>query len=94
MAYMITHFWPGATVEQYWEEVAAIHPGGVRPKGETYHAAGSTEGGVLVVAVWDSRESCDRFLVDVLMPTVGKPGGLKVKPEERTAETFNIVITQ
>lgn len=75
MAYVITHFWPGATEEQCWEEVAAVHP----------------EGGVLVVAVWDSKESCDRFVAEVLMPSVDKLGGLDGKPEERAAESFNIV---
>ena len=91
MAYIVTHFWPGATEEQYWEEVAAVHPEGGTPKGQTYHAAGNTEGGVLVVAVWDSMESCDQFGADVLMPNVDKPGGLEGKPEERAAESFNIV---
>jgi hypothetical protein len=46
---------------------------------------------VLVVAVWESKESFDQFVADVLMPNVDKPGGLEGKPEERTAETFNIV---
>jgi len=91
MAYIVTHFWPGATEEQYWEEVAAVHPEGGTPKGQTYHAAGNTEGGVLVVAVWDSKESCDQFVANVLMPNVDKPGGLEGKPEERAAASFNIV---
>jgi len=91
MAYIVTHFWPGATEEQYWEEVAAVHPEGGIPKGQTYHAAGNAEGGVLIVAIWDSKESCDRFVADVLMPNVDKVGGLDGKPEERAAEGFNIV---
>ena len=91
MAYAITHLLPGATEEQYREEIAAVHPAGGLPKGQVYHAAGNTDGGVLIVAIWDSKESCDRFVADVLMPNVGKPGGLEGKPEERTAETFNVV---
>ena len=91
MAYIISHFWPDATEEQYWEEFHAVNPEGGPPKGQTYHAAGNTEGGVLVVAVWESKESFDQFVADVLMPNVDKPGGLEGKPEERTAETFNIV---
>jgi hypothetical protein len=91
MAYIISHFWPGATEEQYWEEFHAVHPESGAPKGQTYHAAGNTEGGVLVVAVWESKESFDQFVADVLMPNVDKPGGIEGKPEERTAETFNIV---
>jgi hypothetical protein len=91
MAYFITHFWPGATEEQYREEIAAVHPEGGLPKGQIYHAAGNTDGGVLIVAVWDSKESCDQFVADVLMPNVDKAGGLEGKPEERAAESFNIV---
>jgi len=91
MAYFITHFWPGATEEQYREEIAAVHPEGGLPKGQIYHAAGNTDGGVLIVAVWDSKESCDQFVADVLMPNVDKAGGLEGKPEERAAEIFNIL---
>ena len=91
MAYFITHFWPGATEEQYREEIAAVHPEGGLPNGQIYHAAGNTDGGVLIVAVWDSKESCDQFVADVLMPNVDKAGGLEGKPEERAAESFNIV---
>jgi hypothetical protein len=91
MAYLITHFWAGATEEQYREEIASVHPEGGLPKGQIYHAAGNTDGGVLIVAVWDSKESSDRFVAEVLMPNVGNPGGLDGKPEERNAETFNIV---
>ena len=61
------------------------------PKGQIHHAAGHTDGGVMIVAIWDSKESCDRFVVDVLMSNVDKPGGLAGKPEERTDETFNVV---
>jgi hypothetical protein len=91
MAYFITHFWPGATEEQYREEIAEVHPEGGLPKGQIYHAAGNTDGGVLIVAVWDSKESCDQFVADVLMPNVDKAGGLEGKPEERAAESFNIL---
>ena len=91
MAYFITHFWPGATEEQYREEIAAVHPEDGLPKGQIYHAAGNTDGGILIVAVWDSKESCDQFVADVLMPNVDKAGGLEGKPEERAAESFNIV---
>ena len=91
MAYFITHFWPGATEEQYREEIAAVHPEGGLPKGQIYHAAGNTDGGVLIVAVWDSKESCDQFVANVLMPNVDKAGGLEGKPEERAAESFNIL---
>ena len=91
MAYIITHFWPGATEQQYFKEIAAVHPKDGLPKGQIYHAAGPSDGGVLIVAIWDSKESCDRFVADVLMPHVSEPGGLSGEPQERSAETFNLL---
>lgn len=43
VAYLITHFWPGATIEQYDRTLAAVHPPGGLPDGQVYHAAGQTE---------------------------------------------------
>ena len=91
MAYILTHFWPGATEQQYRDEVAAVHPKGGLPKGQLHHAAGAVDGGVLIVAIWDSKESSDRFVADVLMAHVPKPGGFSGKPEERGAECFNFL---
>jgi len=45
MAYLITHFWPGATMDQYNATVAVMH--NPWPEGQLYHAAGPTDGGVL-----------------------------------------------
>src|SRR3954454_2079002 len=86
MAYLLTHFWPGATEEQYRATVAVVHPDGGLPDGQVYHAAGPTEGGILVAAVWDSKESSDRFVSDVLLPSMPVEGGFSGQPEERVAE--------
>src|SRR4029079_9569754 len=48
MAFLMTHFWPGATMEQYRASVAVVHPAGGLPEGQIHHAAGPTEGGVLI----------------------------------------------
>ena len=45
MAYLLTHFWPGATEEQYRATFAVVHPEGGLPDGQVYHAAGPAEGG-------------------------------------------------
>ena len=47
MAYVITHFWPGGTEEQYRATLAAAHPAGGLPEGQIYHAAGPTDGGLV-----------------------------------------------
>ena len=49
MAYLLTHFWPGATEEHYRRTIAAVHPPGGLPPGQRYHMAGPTEGGFLIV---------------------------------------------
>ncbi|MDH3226326.1 MAG: hypothetical protein OEM67_04465 [Thermoleophilia bacterium] len=92
MAYMITHFYEGGTAGQYEATLNAAHPPGGLPVGQEYHAAGPCEGGWLVVAVWDSKASCDRFIREVLMPTLPSvEGGFAGPPQERTAEVANLL---
>lgn len=91
MAYMVTHFWPGASEDQYNATVAAVHPPGGLPEGQTYHVAGPTDGGILITAVWDSKEQCDRFIQDKLMASMPIDGGVQGRPEERSAEVINLV---
>jgi len=90
MPYLLTHFWPGGTEEQYRASIAAVHPPGGLPEGQIYHAAGPTEGGFLIVAVWDSKERSDRFVSDVLMAKMPIEGGFAGQPEGRSAEIANL----
>ena len=89
MAYLITHFWPGATMDQYDATVAVMHK--PWPNGQVYHAAGPADGGVLVAAVWESQEHFDRFLRDRVMPGMPVEGGLIGQPEQHTAEIASLV---
>lgn len=89
MTYLMSHFWPGATEEQYQATIAVVHPPGGLPEGQTHHAAGHTDGGILISAVWDSKEHADRFVQDRLLPSMPVEGGFEGQPEERTAEVFN-----
>ena len=50
MAFLVTHFWPGGTDEQYKATVKTVHPVNGLPAGQHYHAAGRTEGGYLIAA--------------------------------------------
>ena len=90
MAYLMTHFWRGGTEDQYRTTVAAVHPPDGLPEGQLYHAAGPTEGGILIAAVWDSKESADRFLSETLMPAMPVEGGFSGQPDERVAEVVNL----
>ena len=92
MAYVITHFYEGGTEEQYRTVIEVAHPAGGLPAGQTYHAAGPTDGGWLVVAVWDSKESCDSFVQGTLVPALqDTESGLQGPPQERAAEVANLV---
>jgi hypothetical protein len=90
MAYLLTHFWPRGTEEQYRATLAVVHPPNGLPDGQVYHAAGPTEGGFLIAAVWDSKESSDRFVSDTLMARMPVEGGFQGPPEERGAEVSNL----
>ncbi len=91
MAYLIAHFYEGGTEDQYNAALETAHPGGSLPAGQTFHAAGPTEGGFLVVALWDSKESCDTFLENVLMPGLQEVDGTFAGPPKQwTAETTNV----
>lgn len=89
MAYLITHFWPGATMSQYDATVAIMH--NPWPQGQLYHAARLADGGILIAAVWESKDHFDRFLRGRVMPSMPIDGGLTGQPEQRTAETANLV---
>jgi len=92
MAYLITHFYDGGTAEQYQAVVDAVHPAGGLPAGQVYHAAGPTDGGWIVVAVWDSKASSDTFISETLMPKLhDMQGGFAGPPQERSAEVTNLI---
>lgn len=91
MAYLMTHFWPGGTEEQYRAMVAAIHPEGGLPAGQTHHVAGPAEGGFLISVLWDSKASADQFMSGTLMPAMPVVGGFTGAPAERTADVVNSV---
>jgi hypothetical protein len=94
VAFLLTHFWPGGTEEQYRAMIAAVHPPDGLPDGQVHHAAGETEGGYLISVVWDSKESSDRFVNDVLLPSLPVEGGFDGRPDERAAEISNLETAQ
>ena len=74
------------TEEQYRTTLDAVTEaaGGQRP--ETVHAAGPTEGGFLIVAVYESKETAERFVREGIVSLGPIEGGLVGPPEERGAE--------
>jgi len=90
MTYLLQHFWPGGTEDQYRASIAAVHPPTGLPEGQIYHVAGATDGGFIITAVWDSKEQCERFVQGTLMARMPVEGGFQGRPEERTAEVVNL----
>jgi hypothetical protein len=90
MAYLLHHFWPAGTEDQYRAMVEVVHPSNGLPEGQIYHAAGPTDGGFLITAVWDSRESAERFVRDTLLAKMPIDGGFEGRPEERAAEVVSL----
>ena len=92
MTFLITHFYEGGTEEEYQSVLATVHPGGKLPTGQLYHAAGRSDGGWLIAAVWDSEASFDKFVSDTLMPALQTmSGGFAGPPQQRSAEITNLV---
>ena len=91
MAYGVVHYFPGGTRQQYEAALAAVHPGADQlPDGQIYHHAGPGDGGWVVVAIHESRQSWENFRDNVLMPKLkqGIPGAFTEPPQERTFEVF------
>ena len=89
MAYGVVHEFAGGTAEQYAASIAAVHPAdGSLPAGQTFHAAGPSADGWMIVAVHDSKESWESFRDNTLMPAMeaGIEGGFTAPPSERTFE--------
>jgi heme-degrading monooxygenase HmoA len=86
----MSHFWPGGTEEQYRKTLEAVHPASGLPDGQTYHAAGPTDGGYLISVIWDSKQQADAFTENELMKKKPVDGGFSGQPEERTAEVANL----
>jgi hypothetical protein len=91
--YGVTHFFPGGTRQQYEAALAIVHPGKNKlPAGQIFHAAGPTEGGYLIVAVHESKESWEKFRDNTLMPKLqqGIKGGFQGPPRETVFEVENL----
>lgn len=87
MPFLMTHFYPGGTHEQYTVVLNAVHPDDSLPVGQLSSAAGPCEGGWLISAIWESREAFETFVADQLIPALSSVvGGFSVAPEEHLSE--------
>ena len=85
MAYLLTDFWPGATVDEYKASIAAVHPPGGLPRDGPTTPRPTTEASSS--PPWESEEQSDRFVQDKLLPSMAVEGGFSGQPEERAEGT-------
>lgn len=92
MAYAVTHHFPDGTEQQYRTSLAAVHPSdGSLPAGQTYHAAGPTADGWMIVAIFDSKESWELFRDEELRPGLqNAEGAFSQAPQETAFEVANL----
>jgi hypothetical protein len=92
MAYAITHNFPDGTEEQYRAALAAVHPAdGSLPAGQSYHAAGPTDEGWMIIAIFDSKEDWERFRDQELRPGLqSAEGAFAAPPQESAFEVANL----
>jgi len=91
MPYLLQHLWPGATEAQWYETIKVVLPEGSHPTGKLFYAAAVVDEGVIVTALWESKEDADNFASDVLMtavPTI--VGGVEGEPQELAGETVRV----
>ena len=92
MAFGIVHFFPGGTKENYEASIGAVHPADGLPDGQTFHAAGPSEGGWTIMAVHESKASWEKFRDDILMPRMqaGIEGGFPTPPEATEIDLYTV----
>lgn len=90
----IIHRFTGGTKQQYENTLAVVHPDGGEglPPGQTFHVAGPTDDGWIVIALWDSEASWEQFRDGTLGPGLASVvDGLPGPPEETT---FGVAVEQ
>ena len=52
--YMVSNFWPGATLEQFQAELAELE-GKSQPETQLMRSVAEVEGGLLIVSLWKGK---------------------------------------
>jgi hypothetical protein len=92
MSYGIVNYFKGGTAAQYDATVAKVHPAdNGLPPGQTHRVAGTTDGGFVVCAVWESKAAWEKFRDGTLFPAFADLGdkGLPGPPDMWEFETHD-----
>jgi hypothetical protein len=69
-----------------------VRPHAGEATGFIAHAAGFTGNGFRIIEIWESKEDCERFLNDVVMPAVGEVVSDAKMPETTGYELHALVL--
>ena len=88
MAFLLTHFWPGATEDRYRTTMGGSPAGGLPRVRPTMRPARPTAATSSLPS--GTPRSADRFVNDVLLASMPVEGGFEGHPEDRVAEISNL----
>jgi hypothetical protein len=71
----------GMTKTQYDQAIAQVRDQLRQAPGFMGHAAGPMEGGYRVTELWNSREECERFMQQTIMPMAQQVGLPAFEPQ-------------
>jgi hypothetical protein len=77
--YMVSNFWPGATLAQFRIELAALE-GKSQPTTQWLRSVAEVEGGLLIVSLWESKVAYESWAETTLLPQIDIPGGMEGRP--------------
>jgi hypothetical protein len=88
IAYIIEN--PGGTKEQYEQVRKELGlTGSQLPPGQLVHIAGASDGGWVVVNVWESREAAEKYNTEKRIPARTKAGLANTPP--KIVEVHNLL---
>jgi quinol monooxygenase YgiN len=100
MAYALVQEFPVQPGDRSTANYDAIHEAimtkAAAPTGLIIHTAGFTGDTFRIFEIWESREQCDAFMHDVVMPTVMEvtKGNPADPPTTTTYELHNVMLPQ
>lgn len=80
---------PGGTKEQYEKVRKELGIGSQLPPGQLVHIAGASDGGWVVVNVWESREAAEKYNTEKVTPAREKAGLANTPP--KIVEVHNLL---
>ncbi len=98
MAYCLVQDWVEPETDRSTTNYAAISakltPLGREAKGFIAHAAGWTGNGFRIIELWETREDCEAFMRDHVMPTVMEVSATEPRMPATTGYELHNLVTR